>query len=337
VEVVTVVRGAVSRTTTIAGILEPIRTVGVNVQLAGTLLSVRVEEGDRVTAGQLLAQLDAPEIDAQVRSAEAALAFAQSTAERSDRLFRQQIVTAAEYERDRAALAAQRASLDQLRTRLGYARVTAPLEGIITEKRAEAGDVVSSQTRLFAVADVSTLVTRVQVSELEVHSLGTGDSVQLSVDALGGARVTGRIRRVFPSADSATRLVPVEVALTGRSLAGLRPGYTVRATFRLDTKNDAMLVPTRAVSGPAGARAVYVVQAGKISRRGVSVGPDLNGQTEVVDGLAVGDTVIVSSSALLREGAVARIVSPLRDLSRPAAADSQRRTPKPAGNGGKAE
>jgi membrane fusion protein, multidrug efflux system len=332
VEIATVTRGSIARTTTISGVLEPLRSVGVNAQLSGTLLTVRVEEGSRVDSGAVLAEIDARELEAQVRSAEATLTFAQSTATRSEDLFRQQIMTAAEFERDRAALAAARASLEQLKTRLGYARITAPTTGIITEKRIEAGDVVSAQTRLFAIAEVSTLVTRVQVSELEVRSLTTGAPVTLTVDALPGEHVTGRIRRVFPAADSATRLVPVEVALSGRELARLRPGYTVRATFRLDTRNDALMIPSRAVSGAAGARSVFIVRDGKTERRTVRVGQDVDGRMEVLEGLAFGDTVVVSGTTMLREGAPVRIVPPLGSdtLSGPrrsVAADSGKHEP----------
>jgi RND family efflux transporter MFP subunit len=226
VEVTTVSRGTLARTSTVSGILEPLRTVGVNAQMSGALLSVNVEEGNYVRQGQTLAQIDARELDAQVKSAMAALELAESTAKRSDELWRQRIVTALEYERDRAALASAQATLEQLKTRLGYAAIRSPISGVVTEKRLEAGDIVSPQTRLFTVADNSTLVSRVMVSELEVALLRRGAVVDVTVDALGGARVPGRIRRVFPAADSVTRLVPVEVALSGSALEQLRPGYT---------------------------------------------------------------------------------------------------------------
>jgi RND family efflux transporter MFP subunit len=297
--------------------LEPIRTVGVNAQLSGILLSLKAEEGHRVRQGDVLAEIDAREIEAQARSAEASLKFAQSTVERSEQLFKQQIITVAELERDRAAFESAKASAEQLKTRLGYAKVVAPITGIITEKRIEAGDIVSSSTRLFSVADVSTLVTRIQVSELEVSTLRSGDVVPLTVDALGGQKVDGRIRRVFPSADSATRLVPVEVALSGRQLEGLRPGYTVRATLSLDRRDDALLVPSRAVSGPAGARAAYVVNGGQIERKAVRVGSDMAGQSEILDGVNEGDSVIVSGTSMLREGGKARVVQPLGDQAPP--------------------
>jgi RND family efflux transporter MFP subunit len=313
VEIELVKRGSVSRNSVIAGMLEPIRTVGVNAQLSGILLSLKAEEGHRVRQGDVLAEIDARELEAQARSAEAALRFAQSTLERSEQLFKQQIITMAELERDRASLESAKASSEQLKTRLGYARVVAPISGVITEKRIEAGDIVSSSTRLFTVADVSTLVTRIQVSELEVSTLRMGDIVPLTVDALAGERVEGRIRRIFPAADSATRLVPVEVALSGTQLGRLRPGYTVRATLSLDRRDDALLVPSRAVSGPAGARAVFIVKGGLIERRAVRVGSDMAGLSEILEGVVEGDSVIVSGTSMLREGGKARVVAPLGD------------------------
>lgn len=313
VEIELVKRGSVSRTSMIAGMLEPIRTVGVNAQLSGILLSLPAEEGHRVRQGDVLAQIDARELEAQARSAEAALRFAQSTVERSEQLFKQQIITMAELERDRASFESAKASSEQLKTRLGYASVKAPITGVITEKLIEAGDIVSSSTRLFTVADVSTLVTRIQVSELEVSTLRAGDMVPLTVDALGGQKVQGRIRRIFPAADSATRLVPVEVALSGTQLSGLRPGYTVRATLSLDKREDALLVPSRAVSGPAGARAVYIVKGGVVERRAVRVGSDMAGLSEILEGVGEGDSVIVSGTSMIREGAKAKVVEPLGD------------------------
>jgi membrane fusion protein (multidrug efflux system) len=335
VEIELVKRGSVSRSSVIAGMLEPIRTVGVNAQLSGILLSLTAEEGHRVRQGDVLAEIDARELEAQARSAEASLKFAQSTVERSEQLFKQQIITLAELERDRAAFESAKASSEQLQTRLGYARVMAPITGIITEKRIEAGDIVSSSTRLFSVADVSTLVTRIQVSELEVSTLRAGDMVPLTVDALGGQKVQGRIRRVFPSADSATRLVPVEVALSGSQLSGLRPGYTVRATLSLDRRDNALLVPSRAVSGPSGARAVYVVTGGVVERRAVRVGSDMAGQSEILEGVSEGDSVIVSGTSMIREGAKAKVVEPLSDQEPVTKSlDSATTRPPPAGRRG---
>lgn len=310
VEIATVERGALARSSVVTGQLAAVRAVSVNSQVAGAVLAMHVEEGSRVSRGDLLAELDPRELTAQVRAAEAQLAFARSTAERSQALADAKVITGAELERDRTALAAAEASLAQLRTRLEFTRVTAPLSGVVTQRFVRDGDIVGAQAPLFTVADVSTLVTLLPVSELEVPLLRQGATVPVTVDALGTS-VNGRIRRIFPAADSANRLVPVEVAIPGDATPGLRPGYTVRATLQLDERQGVLFVPTRAIVGASGSNSVYIVRDGRAERRPVRVGADLDGRSEVFEGLAFGDTIIVTGNALLRDGAQVRVVEPL--------------------------
>lgn len=299
------------RTSLVTGQLSPLRVVGVTSQVNGALVNVPVEEGSRVRAGELLAALDARELTAQLEAAEKNLVFARSTAERSTQLFQRQVVTAAEYERDQAALASAEATVTQLRTRIGFTQIVSPIDGVVTQRFVQAGDVVSGQTRMFTVADVSALVTQLPVSELEVPQLREGARVDVAVDAMGGRTVPGRIRRIFPIADSVTRLVPVEVAVEGPAARELRPGYSVRVQLQLNERANALVVPTRAIVGAAGSQSVYVLKDGRAERRRVRVGPDTDGVTEVFEGLVAGDTVITTGNALLREGAPVRVVEPL--------------------------
>ena len=199
-----------ARTSAVAGVLEPIRIVNVTALVGGTVERIDAEEGTRVTAGQVLVELDARELRAQLRSAEATLALAKTVADRSTALREKRVVTDVEYERDQAALAAAEAAVDQLRTRLSFTRITAPISGVVITQSVEAGNVISAQTTLYTIADVSTLVSQFSVSELEVLNLTPGLPVDVQVDALRGAVVQGRVRRIFPSADPSTRLVPVE-------------------------------------------------------------------------------------------------------------------------------
>lgn len=311
VEVEAVKRGSLAREATVAGVLSPVRAVGVNSQVGGALLSVRVEEGDVVRAGQVLAEIDSREIRAQLRSAEASLALAKSTAERSAALLKDRVVTAAEYERDQAAFASAQASVDALRTRLGYASVRAPFAGVITEKRNEAGDVVGAQSRLFTLADVSTLVVRVQVSELDITGISVGQNAGVSVDALGGALFNGTVRRIFPAADSVTRMVPVEVGLVGGAARQLRPGYLARVTVKLGERTGVLLAPVNAVVGSRDARAVYVKVGDKVERRAVRVGQTSGSLVEILEGLQPGDTVVSVGADQLRDGAQVRVVAPI--------------------------
>jgi membrane fusion protein (multidrug efflux system) len=308
VEVAPAELGSIARSVTVSGVVAPIRTVGVNSQLAGALLSIHAEEGDRVAAGEPLARLDDREIRAQLTAAEAAFEVADAAYQRAVQLRDQQVITLPEFERDRTARAAAQSQLDQLRARAGYAVVAAPIDGVVTEKRVEAGDVVGNQSRLFTLADVSTLVVRVGVSELDVVELAPGDRVELALDAYPGRSFPGHVRRIFPSGDPTTRLVPVEVALDATDAAVARPGFLARATFALSTRSDVLLIPASALVSGAGSASVFVIEDGRALRRTVVPGLTSEGRIEVVSGLEPGERVVTAGSNALRDGMEVRVV-----------------------------
>lgn len=309
VETAAVSVGDIAREVTVTGTVAPIRVVTVNSQASGALLSVLAEEGTPVRAGQVLARVDAGETGAQLRNAEAQFTVAQAALQRAEQLRERQVITLPEYERDRSAFDAARAQLDALRTRAGYAVVRAPVAGVVTLKSVEAGDVVAPQTRLFEIADLSTLVVPVQVSELDVVRLGEGDPARVTLDAYPGQSFPGRIRRIFPAADPATRLVPVEVALSGEAARAVRPGFLARVSLALGTSSGVRLVPAGAVVGAAGSQAVYVVKDGVVERRPVQTGLNSQGQVEITEGLEPGEAVVVVGNNQLRDGAEVRVTA----------------------------
>lgn len=317
VETGVVERATLEREAVVAGAIEPIRSVGVNGQIAGIVRSVSAEEGDRVGPGQVLARLDTSEIQAALASAEANHEVAQAAWERAQRLQAEQIITLPEYERDRAAFAAAEAQRSQLRTRLGYGTIRSPLAGVVTEKAVEAGDLVAVQQPLFRIADVSTLVVRVGVSELDVVHLSEGETVGLVLDAYPDRSLSGRIRRIFPAADPATRLVPVEVAVEPGSPA--RPGFLARVRFALDVRRDVPVLPADAVVEREGGSVAFVVVNGRAERREVRTGLVQEGRVEIVDGLSAGEVVVVQGASSLRDGARVR---PLGDGVAPTAPTS---------------
>ncbi|MDT8340337.1 MAG: efflux RND transporter periplasmic adaptor subunit, partial [Longimicrobiales bacterium] len=287
--------------------IEPLRTVAVNAQMAGTLLQVTVEEGSAVRAGTVLARIDDREIQAQLRAAEASLELARSAFERAERLRDRQVITQAEYDAERAGLAAAEAQADQLSTRASYAVIRAPLDGVVTERTVQTGDVVGNQGRMFTLSDLSVLVVRVGVSELDVVNIAEGDSVDLTLDAFPNRPLQGRVRRVFPSADPATRLVPVEVALNAEAETLARPGFLARATFSVGLLEDVLLLPAGAMASAAASPSVFVVDGDRVRRRAVRTGLSSQGMVQVLEGLEEGELVVTQGVSRLREGAQVRI------------------------------
>jgi len=296
------------RSVTVTGQVEPIRAVSVNSLTAGTVTRVLVEEGDRVRVGQLMAELDGREVTAQLQRAEAVLANAKAVFERAEQLKDRGLSSAAELDASRSAFESARADAELWRTRRAFTQITAPASGMVTSKRVERGGAVTANQTMFEIADDSLLVVRVRVSELDVVGLTAGREVTLRLDAYPDREIGGRIRRVFPSADPASRLVPVEVVL-GRRPPGVdaRPGFLARVEFVLERRRNVLAVPTAAIGVTNEGSFVYVVAGDTLSRRPVETGLTASGWVEVRRGLAAGERVVSSGHVNLRPGAPVRV------------------------------
>jgi RND family efflux transporter MFP subunit len=307
---VTVQPRDLSRTIIVTGPVEAIRTVSVSARTAGTLVSVLVEEGDRVRSGQLLAELDTREIAAQLERANAVLANAENAFNRARDLRGGDLISESELDAARSAHDIAKADVELWSARLAFCRIAAPVSGVVTRKRVEEGNSVSTGDELFTIADDSALVVRVQVSELDVVHLRPELPVSLRLDAYADREIGGHVRRIFPTADPASRLVPVEVQIDPRP-AGVdaRPGFLARVTFALEQRDDVLAVPAPAIGTSASGPYVYVVQADTLVRRFVETGQTASGWVEVSRGLAAGETVVSSGQVNLRPGAPVRVTA----------------------------
>jgi RND family efflux transporter MFP subunit len=297
-----------ARTVTVTGPVEPIRTVPVTSLTAGTVLSVKVQEGDRVTAGQLMAELDGREASAQLERARALLANAEAAFRRAEDLRTRDLNSAAEQDAARSAYHTARADTELWSTRVDFTLIKAPVAGVVTTKHVERGGAVSAHQAMFEIADDAALVVRVRVSEMDVVRLEPGRPVTLQIDAYPGMRIPGRIRRIFPTADAASRLVPVEVELGPRPQGvQVRPGFLARVDFAIERREGVLAVPASAIGVSEDAQFVYVISADTLVRRPVRTGLTAAGWIEVVDGLAAGERVVSSGHVNLRPGAAVRI------------------------------
>ncbi len=308
VAIETVAPRDLSRAVTVTGPVEAIRVISASAQRAGTLVKVLVEEGRRVQAGQLLAEIDAREDAAQLARARAVLANAEAAFRRAEQLESRDLASGAEIDALRAAYEIARADVELWSTRVAFSRITAPVAGVVIEKRVEQGGSVAANQVLFEIADDSILVVRVRVSELDVVHLEPGRPVTVRLDAYPEARVAARIRRIFPSADAASRLVPVEVEL-GALPPGVasRPGFLARVEFALDQRLGALALPASAVGVAESGSFVYVVQADTLLRRPIETGLTVEGWIEVTRGLVAGERVVSSGHVNLRPGTRVRV------------------------------
>jgi len=284
----------------------------------GIVEALRVREGDAVREGQVVALVSSAE----------RVALLGDTRSRADRLRERLADTAlaiaarADVEHQLAEAEADYRYAGEL---LRPLPVVSPIAGMVMEKPAELGTVVSARTPLLTVADLSQLVVRATVSELLLASLPVGARVRVRVHAFPDDTLTGRITLVGPQVDAATRTAPLEVALSGKG-GRLRPGMLVTVVVRTGRRDAALAVPDDAfLVRPDGARVLFVVQGDTVHRRAVQAGLSAGGRTEVVEGLRTGEEVVVEGHEGLRDGA------PVRVRNRPAGAKA------PAAAGGSAK
>ena len=298
-----------SRITTAVGTLEPVARVLVAAQEEGVVTAVAVREGDPVRAGEVVVELDDRQIQAELAQAEAALEEAEARWRRVQALRAQGVMAEQDVDAARAAARIADARVEALHTRLSFTRIQAPVDGVVTSRRVEVGNLASPRVPLLELAAGDGLLLRVPVSELDVVRLAEGDHAAITVDALPGIALTGRIARIYPAADSASRQVTVELRIDGAPPA-VRLGFLARAHLVLEEMPESLLVPEEAVMRGAEVESyVWLVRDGSAVMQPVKVGMRLDGRALIAEGLRPGDEVVVAGISRIREGIAVAVVN----------------------------
>ncbi|HEV8396494.1 MAG TPA: efflux RND transporter periplasmic adaptor subunit [Vicinamibacterales bacterium] len=335
VELAKVSRATIQSEITVVGNLIGQLTVSVAPRAAGRVESVTVKLGDRVSRGQRLAKIEDFDIQEQVKQAEAAqqvseatirqreadLKLAQTNAERSRSLFERQLLpkqtlddNEARYQSSIAAVdlakaqsSQSKARLDELRINLGNTIISSPVNGFVSKRTVDPGAFVSQNVPVVEVVDISTVRLVANVVEKDLKELQSGNTTRVEVDAFPGEVFTGRIARVSPVLDPATRTAPIEIEIPNAA-ARLKPGMYARVSVTTSTKKQALVVPATAVVDLGGRRGVFTPLNESAVFRALDLGTEQKDLVEVLGGLNDGDTVITTGSSALRDGD--RIVLP---------------------------
>jgi RND family efflux transporter MFP subunit len=283
----------------------------------GQIKRIRVEVGDRVKAGTVLAEMEATNADialqnarASERLAAARLAEAEREVARAKVVFEGQAMPQAAYEQVQTGREIAAAQLDQARAavraaeqQVSDATIVAPFGGVVTAKHRNAGDTVTMMpvSPIVSLTDVDRLELRLAVPEALEPAIAPGQLVEATTTP-GGRRVRAKVRVKGAVVDPATRTI--EVLADVASPAGLRPGTLVTADFGRFGDGGGLFVPSTAVRGDGKASWVFVVSGGKAERRDVVAAPVHPGTVVVKQGLAPDVEVIADPGALAPGDAV---------------------------------
>ena len=308
----------------VSGTLNAERSATIRAEVPGIVVQVLADEGQSVRSGQLLGRLNDDAIRDQVLSAQSgvrttteALVVAKRNADRSEKLARAGAVAERDLEQARwsvmnaeGAGAEANARLAGAQKQLGYTQIRAPISGIVSERKVNAGDNVSAGNPMFSVVDPSSLRLEAQVPVAALGQLTVGTPVGFSIDGYGDRAFEGKISRINPAVDPATRQVRITVTLpnqAGRLVAGLFAQGRAAVESR-----TGLVVPSSAVDRRGIRPMVTRIQGGVARRVEVALGiEDLAiDRIEITNGIAIGDTVVIGSARGLQPGTRVRPSAP---------------------------
>jgi RND family efflux transporter MFP subunit len=283
---------------------------------------VLVREGEAVSAGQLLAQIDTADLrsrlDAQsaaLEEAKAKLSIAEKNRANNQQLLQQKFISQiafdtahSTYEAGLASVKSEEAQVRIARKAMEDAAVRAPFAGIVARRMANSGEKVGVDSPLFALVDLGRMEIEAPAPAAEIPSVRAGQAVSFRVDGFGERAFEGRVERINPTADPGSRQVMLYISVANRDGA-LKGGMFAKGRIVLDKTTPATVVPASAIREEAGQAYVFTLEGGKIARRPVTLGftEPQQGVVEVRSGLEKGLAVVSARVSGLKPGAPATL------------------------------
>jgi RND family efflux transporter MFP subunit len=297
-------------------------------RVMGAVTSMKVKEGDKVTAGDILMTIDNRDVVQRVVAAEAAFNEAQSAQQAAgeqrslaevtyrrftnlhnekvisrqefDQIEMQKKVSDAEFSRMSQSVERARANLEEARVYHGFTQVRAPISGIVTEKKIEAGSLAAPGMPLYTVEDTSQFKIEAAIDEGLIKKVSPGMPAYVLFDKTG-EKMNGRIVKVVPSIDPASRTFLIEIAIQDRSL---RTGLYGKVLIP-QGKKESLLIPVGAIVERGQLTGIFVVDGkGVITYRLIKAGRTSDGLAEVLSGLSKGESIIVSGMEKAIDGGI---------------------------------
>lgn len=286
----TLLEGEVFRTTLVAQAKN-----NISAQSGGRLRQLFVQVGSKVERGQIIAQLDAT----QLSTAQIQLHDAKLHAERMEELYKIGGISQAQWEQARSNLAIAQQQVNNIQSNT---TLRSPISGFVTAKNYDSGDMTSPSLPIVTIEQINPVKAVVHIPESLYSKVKKGIKAELQTEALGEASFVGYVSNVYPSIDQRTHSIGVEIEFPNKELL-LRPGMYGKVRLSLGER-VAIVVPDQAIqrSVGSGTKFVYVAKEGKANYRPVVVGERIGAWQEVVSGLEVGESVILSGFGQLNHG-----------------------------------
>jgi RND family efflux transporter MFP subunit len=311
-------RSQAPTTVTLPAAIEAFQDTPIYARTTGFIARWTADIGDRVRSGQVLAEIDGPDLDQELNQAEAALAQAKAnleiariSAERWKGLGAQNAVAqqdvdqkAADYAAGKASVVAAQANVDRLAQLKDFQKVSAPYDGVVTARNAQVGALINagSGTEIFHIAQTDVLRVFVDVPQTYVRSVEKGLRAEVLVPEFPGRAFQGEVARFAGSLDSGSRTLRTEVRLANPK-GELFPGMFGQVRFTFRAVQPAILLPSNAaIVNTSGTQVATLDAADRVHLVPVKLGRDFGTRIEILDGLEPGTRVLSNPTDSLREG-----------------------------------
>jgi len=310
-------RGEVVRYVSLPGTVKPNRQVTLYSKVPGYLKTLSVDKGDSVQAGQVIGEIEVPELVADLAKQKAELSVAETAHRRLNdaRAKSPDLVMPSLFDEAAGRLEIARASLERTETLLGFSHITAPFAGIVTARFADPGAFIPAATSgstaqsaaVVTLMDFATVRIHVAVPEAEAPLVAVDEPVKFSVESLPGKTFEAKVSRFGYALDPATKTTLVEADFANAGLA-LRPGMYATVRVGVEKHSGVITLPTDALVMEKTAAFIFKSIDGHARKTAIKLGFNDGARFEVIDGAAENDLVLLVGKTALTDG---QLVTPL--------------------------
>ena len=297
---------------TAVGTLKSMQGIDITAEISGKVVLINFESGAYVKAGQVLIQQDFSLEGAQLRSAEAAVAIARLTQQRSLKLLPDNVIPRADYDNAEAKLEQTMAQADAIRAIIAQKTIKAPFSGRIGLRQVSLGQILNPGDLIVTLQSLDPIYVEFQLPQRHLEQLKTGMQVRVTTDEVSDSPtnpVGGILTAIQPEIDPSTRTIRLQATLSNKD-EWLRPGMFVNVTLALPDRKQVLAVPTTAILNAAYGDSVYIVEQDKqaqgaaptylVRRQFVKTGEKRGDFVEVIEGLSAGQQVVSTGVFKLR-------------------------------------
>ena len=296
VSVVEVSARLVPQTAVYTSTVQPYVKNNITPQTAGRITKINAEIGDFVKKGQVLAEID----KASLQQAQLQLHNQEVELERLRTLYEAGAISKSDLDAIELSYNVTKTQVENL---LENTVLCSPIDGVVTARNYDVGDMYAMSSPIYTVEQIKPVKLLVAVSESDYTKVKKGDSVEIVADALPETTFYGKIEKIYPTVDAATRTFNVEVVVAN-NYSSLRPGMFARVTVNFGSNNNVVIPDVAVVKQQgSGERFVYVLNAdGTVTYKKVELGRRMGAEYEVLSGLEDGDKIVTGGQIRLKDG-----------------------------------